>query len=178
MSMFPIASAVITNSTTVSFVFSSIPTNFTHLQLRTFQRVTASGTGISDVYFYLNSDYGTNYTRHALMGDGSSASSNSGTANIGIPFGLAPQTSSTANTFGTSVIDILDNNNANKYKTIRAIHGADLNGSGTVRLQSGFWSNTSTITTIEVSTGTGSYYLAAGTRFDLYGIQTSNATGA
>ena len=51
--------------------FSSIPATYKHLQIRGISRNSGSGISIGRVRF--NSDTGTNYARHTLEGDGSSA---------------------------------------------------------------------------------------------------------
>ena len=73
-------------------------------------------------------------------------------------------------------MDILDYTNTNKNKTIRAIAGFDANGSGTAGLWSSVYLDTSAITSIAVGTANSNF--AAGSRLDLYGITTSQVTGA
>ena len=52
--------------------FSSIPSTYTHLQIRGIAR-RASGTGLADISIRLNSDTGSNYAMHDLQGNGSAA---------------------------------------------------------------------------------------------------------
>ena len=172
MSMFPIATA---SPTTGGIIFSSIPQTFTHLQLRVFLRST--NTGVQDFnYTRFNSDSSASYVAHDLVGDGASASSSYYNARSYNWLTDIPGGTSTANLFGNAVIDILDYTNTNKYKTVRSIGGYDANGSGTVQLASGLYMSTNAITTIQCEPGNA--YAAAGSVVCLYGIQTSNATGA
>jgi hypothetical protein len=173
MSMVWIASALGNNTTQT--IFSNVPQTFTHLQVRAFDR---SGTGYAqsnDLSFLrFNSDSGSNYRAHALYGDGGSvASVNSADTYIRLP--QIPGNTGTANVFGSFVVDILDYTNTNKNKTVRAIGGFDLNGSGQAWLNSGVWFNTAAVTSITI--GAGNWFDAVGSRFDLYGITSSQVTG-
>jgi hypothetical protein len=176
--MYPIASVTLGSANTVSF--SSIPQTFTHLQLRVFGRSQGAGNGAFNLQ--INGDGGANYGFgfHYLLGDGASASS--GTTGSGsqaaIYFPNIASSSETSGVFGNVIIDILDYTNTNKNKVTRAIGGYDNNGSGKVQLTSGLWLSTAAITSLTFASSTSPYTFAAGTRFDLYGIQTSNATGA
>ena len=57
---------------------------------------------------------------------------------------------------------------SNKYKTLRVMGGADLNGSGQAHFNSGNWRNTNAITSIKVYPYTGSF--AQYTSLALYGV--------
>ncbi len=178
MSMFPIATTGPMNGSTNTVTFNNIPPGFTHLQLRIFSRSSRTGANDDLIYARFNSDSGNNYSWHYLMGDGSSGSSSGFSPDNVSYFGFNPTASTTSNCFGTTVLDILDYNNTNKNKTIRSLSGYDLNGSGRVMLISGSWVSTSAITSIFMANyATGANWVA-GTRFDLYGISTSNVTGA
>ena len=171
MSMFPIASA----SNTYNVVFASIPQTFTHLQIRVFGRDGGSGFP-QDIYMRFNGDSGSNYSRHRLIGDGSSASALGQTSVSYIECGLAPVAATTANVESATIVDIFDYANTNKNKTIRSLNGLDVNGSGYVGLFSGAWLNTAAITSIEIGFASG--VAVAGNNFQLYGIQSSPRTGA
>jgi hypothetical protein len=132
-----------------SISFSSIPSTYRHLQIRYIgRRNNAFNTLSAGIRF--NGDSGTNYTRHELYGDGSSASGSSATgldaSNTSVVTGT-----STANTFGAGVIDILDYADTNKYKTFRQLTGADVNGAGFLNLASGLWLNTNAVTSISIN---------------------------
>jgi hypothetical protein len=153
---------------TADFTFTSIPSTYTHLQIRGIIRCTQAGSSISTTTFRFNSDTGSNYAYHNLIGNGTAASAGAAATQTSIVLTNAPQLSATSNAFGFTIIDILDYTNTNKYKTIRALHGADLNGSGQIILSSGLWMNTSAITSITVNpTGDAVQY----TSFALYGIK-------
>lgn len=173
MSMFAIASITATGSES-TITFSSIPSTFSHLELRCYVRDTTANTE-SGGFIRFNGDSGSSYYRHWIGGNGSTAtSSNGGSFSIGQWF-LYPGASATAGRFGGYVMQILDYSNTNKNKTLKASGGYDANGSGWVTLGSGAWFNTAAINSVLVGAQTA---FAAGSRFDLYGIATSNATGA
>ena len=176
MSMFPIASQTVGSGGASSITFSSIPQTFTHLQIRLTCRSDYAGTVASN-FFRFNGDAGSNYPYHNVLGDGSTASSSGSTAGTVGYFGNMIASTSTANVFTSCIADILDYANTNKYKTLRNLQGFDANGSGQVYLASSLWMSTAAITSILLVSGGGANYVA-GTRADLYGIQTSNATGA
>ena len=178
MSMFPIASVTIT-SNGVNPVFSSIPQNFQHLQLRCYMRA-AGATSYQYVYFRLNGDTGNNYIYHYLNGNGTSAVAAGGAPSSGYGLiGYSASNSNTTNVFSTVIIDILDYTSTTKNKTLKSIYGMDINASGS---NTGLWSGLylpSTIAAItQIDLGPDSYGCLAGSRFDLYGITTSNVTGA
>ena len=68
-----------------------------------------------------------------------------------------------------SVIDILDYANTNKYKTVRALHGSDANGSGLIALRSGNWRSTSAITRIDLTPSSNNFKQYS--HFALYGVK-------
>jgi len=152
---------------------TNIPQNYSHLQVRIFHRSTSSNTGcfqflnVNGVY---QSPY-TQYTKHGLVGDGSSASSY-GTANAArIEFGYPnmANASMTAGIFSVTIIDILDYASTSKYKTIRILTGTDANGSGSVQLASGVYlADLTAITQLNFTDAYGNY--AVNSQIALYGI--------
>ena len=151
-----------------SITFSSIPSTYTHLQLRVFAYGTQSSPDLTNMNISVNSGTST-ANAHRLSGNGSTATSyNSGAGYFQI---LLP-TGTGLSTFGTGVVDFLDYKNTNKYKTIRGLGGYDLNGSGQVVLASAYFATTSAISSMVISTdggaitGFGQY-----SSFALYGIK-------
>lgn len=138
-----------------SVTFSSIPSTYTHLQLRisTQTNNTAnSGLGNDRLNGFFNADEtATNYYSHYLIGNGSSASSTA--EQVAKWAGDATRNSSAG--WGTIIIDILDYANTNKFKTTRCLSGFSNNdavdGNGSVRLVSGLWRNTAAVTSIKIA---------------------------
>ena len=148
--------------------FSSIPATYEHLQIRILGRSTSTGTTIA---ITANSDTGSNYARHFVYGDGSTAGAggNASQSNMGIAY--VTSSSNLSNTYAVNIVDVLDYRNTNKYKTFRVLTGVDVNGSGGyVQLSSGLWQSTSAITSL---TFTNSTNYTTDTSFALYGIKGS-----
>jgi hypothetical protein len=186
-----IASAITGNISTVSFesiatqtvgsggassiTFSSIPSTYTHLHIRAIFRNTAnSGGGAEEnLRMRFNSDSGENYSSHAIIGNGSSASAWAFDAandnDILLSYGTIPMSNSTASIFGGQFIDVLDYVNNNKFKTIKSFGGVDKNGSGYSNLSSGNWRNTTSITSILLFPQAGNF--TEFSSFALYGIK-------
>jgi len=158
-----------------TITFSSIPSTYTHLQLRYIGRDNRSGVTTDSFICRFNSDTGSNYMEyHLLQGDGATASASAGsTSNTNILLGSIPAASALASTVGVGIVDILDYANTNKYKTTRNLMGFDYNGSGTIRLISGLWMSTSAINSITLTTGTSSNW-TGDAQFALYGIKGGN----
>jgi hypothetical protein len=157
-----------------SIEFTSIPASYTHLQIRGLVRVQSSGNVDGDnLKIQFNGDTATNYSRHSVYGNGTSALSY-GLAN-NIISALALRSSAAANNFSFCILDILDYANTNKYKTTRVLSGYDNNGSGTapgqVGLYSGNWRSTSAITSIKLTTDADGTNLLTNSTFALYGIK-------
>jgi hypothetical protein len=158
-------------------VFSSIPQNFSHLQVRVFGRGMATFSPGLTLYLNFNGDgVSANYQNHGIFGDGSTISStnNLNGGSITIQQCLA-DAGTAANIFGSAICDILDYRNTAKNKTVRTLAGLDRNGSGRAMLYSGLWMQTAAINSITVATDSG---FLAGSRADLYGISISGITGA
>jgi len=98
-----------------------------------------------------------------------------------VPFRKALQVNTTqafASAFGVCILDVLDYRSTSKTKVLRSFGGNDLNGSGRVNI-TGILPFTFGSSTALQSLW---FYIpsnyAAGSRFDLYGITSSQVTGA
>jgi hypothetical protein len=160
-------------STTASVTFSGLAayaSTYKHLQIRA---VTRSSVASNEDFQYiqLNGDTASNYRNHYLIGTGSSVLSGDITSSY--PAGIldafsTPGASFVANSFGASVIDLLDAYSTTKNKTVRILSGQ----AGTlnrVALSSGAWFNTASVTSITLDGVFGSY--VSGSRFSLYGVK-------
>lgn len=170
-----IATVSVGSDNPTDVTFSSIPSGFTHLQVRCITRCSGSDSSWVSFWIQLNSDTGSNYTYHQLRGTGASiSSSGTSTAETRSLLGYMPANGYTSGMFGAFNIDILDYKNTNKYKTIRSLGGFDTNNSGsevgTLGLQSGLWLSTSAITSIKLFP-TPSRSLVQYSHFALYGIK-------
>lgn len=151
-------------SSTVTF--SSIPSTYKHLQIRSITK----GTGAEDgVLMYFNGDTGSNYNFHGLYGTGSAVGAEGGGTRANIPLEQRAVDSSATSVFAGGVLDILDYANTSKNKTTRSLAGYDRNGSGFIAMGSGLWMSTAAINSITFITSATSF--AEYTTFALYGIK-------
>lgn len=140
-----------------TITFSSIPQTYTHLQLRC---ITNSGGD----RLQFNNDTAANYTRHYMLGNGTTASAG---ASTGATYSSVIDYTNTTNTFAASIVDILDYTDVNKFKTIRSLTGFETNTQGEIFLFSGLWRSTAAISTITITGSTAAQY----SQFALYGIK-------
>lgn len=154
-----------------TITFNSIPSTFKHLQIRAIARIDAAGISSNDYRVRINGVTTSSYAYHFLEGNGSavsasgSASQTGGSIYKGYTGGAAA-----SNIMGVTIIDILDYSSSTVNKTIRAISGVDLNGSGNIVINSSLFISTAAITSIELNTyGNGNFTTAS--TFALYGIK-------
>lgn len=153
-----------------AITFSSIPSTFKHLQIRGIARSSRSASG-SFIKIQLNGDTANNYANHGLFGGGSSAGSYAVTTTDHAGEAYITAASDIASAFGASIWDVLDYANVNKYKTVRALTGADVNGTnGQLRFASGVWMSTSATNSITLTDGNGANFVEY-SQFALYGIK-------
>lgn len=151
-----------------SIDFTSIPSTYTHLQLRGIVKNTAADSTVRSGFFRLNNDTGANYATHYLNGSGTAAGAG-GLASQTSAYGITDIGASATSVFGAFVMDILDYKNTNKYKTVRSASGADNNGSGFFQLFSGLWMSTSAVDRVTLIPGSNNF--AQYSTVALYGIK-------
>jgi hypothetical protein len=163
------------SASTSSVTFSSIPSTFTHLQVRCLLKSTAAGDDAwaYSLQAYLNTDTTVgNYAFHRIYGDGGTITVG-GAANAIGQLGFIPSSGSgVTDVFAPTIIDILDYRNTNKYTVFKAINGSNTNGvsGGFAGIQSQVWKNTNAVTSIEFRSGSGGSF-AQYSHFALYGIK-------
>ena len=158
------------SAATATVTFAGIPAGYKHLQIRTLSRSASTASDADNLGLQFNGDTGANYATHFLYGDGATAFGNGVTGDTKARTDHTAASLSAANIFGAGVTDILDYANVSKNKTTRALSGVDRNGSGIVMLRSAVWLNTSAITSITISTVSGSN-LSQYSSFALYGVK-------
>ena len=163
-----IASATVTSGGTSIITFSGIPQTFTHLQIRGIGRGTTNNPALGIVVRF-NGDTGSNYSYHALAGDGATATAIAAASATFMDLFENPSSTSTANAFSGGVCDVLDYSATTKYKTARSLNGYDRNGTGDVFLWSGSWRNTAAITQIDLIPYAA--LIAEFSSFALYGVR-------
>jgi hypothetical protein len=150
-----------------SVTFGSIPSTFTHLQIRALVKNTVNYAWGANVQ--LNG--ATDYSRYHRLGEDTSSGSgviaDNGTA-LGQTFFTYGATAAT-NIFGVAIVDILDYTSTNKYKTLRAFSGWDNNGGGALFETSSLYATTSAVSSLVITPTSGN--IAQHSSFALYGIK-------
>jgi len=150
--------------------FTSIPSTYTHLQIRGICRSNDGSSGNNlGIYARFNSDAGSNYALHFLTGNGSTTGAAAIASQTEMFWNAVnPRNGDLANTYSANIIDILDYANTSKNKTVRTLSGDDLNGSGVIRLNSTLWMSTAAVSSIRIFME-GNF--AANSQLALYGIK-------
>jgi hypothetical protein len=163
--MFPLGMVSVGSAGASSIDFTSIPSTYKHLQIR----AMASTSSSTASYFRFNSDTGSNYARHMLQGNGSSAAAYAGSSQTSMWFvsdiNVSPYVAG-------AVVDILDYASTSKNKTIRSLSGVDNNntsGNNAIIFASGLWMNTNAISSISIFPLSGNFQQYSS--FALYGIK-------
>jgi hypothetical protein len=167
-----IATVTVGSGGSASISFTSIPSTYTHLQIRGIARSTLAGTTPDNVAFRINGDSGSNYTTHSLRGSNATVTASNF---VSLSYAYLPSTSSAAGSLGSVfaavVLDLLDYRNTNKTKVFRTLSGFNENntsGPSNIQFQSALWNSTSAVTSIEF---TNSANFAEYSQFALYGIK-------
>ena len=160
-----IATTTVGAGGTSSITFSSIPSTYTHLQLR---GIVRGGSEVGVIAAF----NGSGGQGHILYGRGTTSSAGSFQETAGIPIGVTPNSGNNAADFGSFVADILDYANTSKYKTTRSLAGIEITGSGNsyVFFQSGLWQSTNAISSIVLTLNGGASF-AQHSQIALYGIK-------
>ena len=171
-----IATVTVGSGGASSIDFTGIASTYKHLQIR---GISQTAFGGSSQYDYLSLrlgngsiDTGANYSNHLLRGQGTDAASSGSASTTSSWGGITWLQTGSSSFFGVSVIDILDYSNTNKYKTVRALGGADDNAStppGVVALLSGNWRSTSAVNQVRLFSSNGNFKEFS--TFALYGIR-------
>lgn len=157
-----------------SIEITSIPSTYTHLQLRCYLQADRATYGMGEFEMTVNGAGGTNYSRHGIVGYGSGNTGYWGNADAAYIYADRGLGTNTGGTYAGLVIDILDYKDTNKYKTIRGLQGVDFNGSvggytGAVNFFSGAYKSTNAITSIKFVSVYGNF--TQHSRVALYGIK-------
>ena len=147
-----------------SISFTSIPSTYTHLQVR---MTTLPTSGVTNVNMTMNSDSGSNYTWHETGATGTSTFSQGAISQTFIKTGYSHST--TLYYTGVAIVDILDYKNTSKYKTARTMAGSLDASAGYIIMRSGLWLNTNAITGLTFVQQSGNF--AQYTKLALYGIK-------
>lgn len=145
-------------SASATVTFSSI--SGAYRDLRIILHCSHSADNEVDLNYRFNGDSGSNYTRVAMTGNGSSAGS----------FATGPDTElqllQGSTTLSVATTDIMDYSATDKHKTVLARGNLT---SGRVSAFAGRWASTAAITSISITPRSGGTF-TTGSTFSLYGI--------
>jgi hypothetical protein len=165
--------STILGSNTASVTFSSLESyaaTYKHLQIRAVVRTSRTDSGEDGLLIRLNGNTGANYASHQLFGSGTSVTNTNAVSGTFMRGGQVSGNSTGTNVFSASIIDLVDAY-ATKNKTIRTLNGSALiTAMRWVRLSSGVFINTGSLTTVLLYPEVGANFLT-GSRFSLYGIR-------
>jgi len=154
--------------------FTSIPTTYQHLQVRMIARTNRASTVDAMSLRFNGVSTGSAYAWHDLFGVGSGGGGDPFAEALAsqneIKFYRATAASAASSIFGTVIVDVLDYDDTNKYKTVRYLGGQDQNGSGEIIFGSGLWMSTSAVNQLDITSFTGNSFVQYSS-FALYGIK-------
>jgi hypothetical protein len=156
-----------------SLVLSSIPSTYKHLQVRsylgdTYSVVSPGGCGMSG--FTYNADTANNYATNRVYGNGAGCYT-TGNASQPNASNMAAVTWGNQSIFASSVTDIYDYANTNKFKSSKCLGGSDSTTASSnwqINFASAIWLSTNAINSISVNAAISGF--RAGSTMDLYGI--------
>lgn len=170
---YDLISTSLISTTTASVTFSSLPTEYSHLQIRLTGRSNRADYQ-DQIAIRLNGVTSNVYISHNMRGNGTNVAS--GYQDIfGYIFSSSGfdlfSTNETSGAFGAGIIDILDFKSTLKTKTIRMFSGiAGGTQSKQINLTSGMNpGSTAALTSVTIFPRNGSW--VSGTRISIYGIK-------
>ena len=157
----------ITNGSTQTTTFSSIPTGYKHLQIRGLVK-SSRASGDDPMSVVVNGNNSAVYTWHWLRGDGSNDYSEGYTARTYMRMDKCAATYfSNVYEYTPFVMDITDYTNTAKNTTMRYFSHAV----STTYFGSGLYQSTAAVSSLTFGFDISASYFVAGTRLSLYGVK-------
>jgi hypothetical protein len=157
-----------TSASSISFTgLDTLAAGYQHLQIRAVARSDRAAPD-SSLNMRFNGDSGSNYQAHSITTYPGYFSSGGTGLSSSILAGTETGGQATANTFGASVIDILDFASS-KNTTIKSFSGYALSNY-VLSFASGLWINTNPVTSITVGNWDSASHVA-NSCFSLYGVK-------
>jgi hypothetical protein len=119
----------------------------------------------------INGDSGTNYPWVGMWGSGVAAFSSTNTSNVYLPAADTPGASASAGQFGIGHYQFMDYSATDKHKPVLLRTSYATISDAATSAFAARWASTSAITSLVVSFPYNSAQIAAGSTFNLYGIQ-------
>lgn len=164
-----LATSTVPTGGVASVIFSGIPDNYRHLELR-YMGQNGRNTNIAGfLTISFNNTFGSNYFVMYGGGGGGVVEALQGTPQLGNGYQLQAS-GIIANTFGVGIVSIPNYSNGVKHKTIKILSGADANGSGLLSLTSYLYNTNNPIQSITIQGADGAT-IQANSTFALYGVK-------
>jgi hypothetical protein len=171
-STYTFISSNVLSSSAASVTFSAIPATFTDLTVRLSARGDNTGGSRQDVRITFNSDTSSIYSTTRVYGTGTSALSNSGSAEANaLILGGSDGADNTADTFSSTEIYV-PNYNSTVNKPLSVANVTENNATAAITgAHAHLYRNTSAITSLTITANTANF--VSGSSFYLYGIKNS-----
>ena len=166
-----IETVTLANNTTQTVTFSSIPTDYKHLQVRASVQTTNSNSADETMQLNINGNFTSVYRQHMLRGSGSSVTSAVYSQRARIDISNVDTTRFGSISFQPSVIDFLDYANTSKTTTVRALFGNKGQNTSHIVLQSALYNVTDAVSSLTFTASFSGYSFVAGSRLSLYGVK-------
>ena len=159
--------------TATSVTFSSLTTDYVHLQIRMTAR-TALNTppGYDYVGIQFNGDTGTNYTNAAMTAFNTTEGAEEEASNAQAKARSTACDPENAAMFGIIEVTIPSYRSTNQNGTVHGLGGKAGSANGFSQFGGSFWNNTAAITSIVLTPGGGTNF-NTGSTFTLYGLRSS-----
>jgi len=155
-------------ASSITFTGLGSYSDYKHLQIRAVAKTNRSATN-ENTRLQINSDTGSDYSRHQLRGTGSSVVSEAATSQTSAFIATIAGATSDSDSFSVFVSDILDFSSGSKNTTIRTLYGG-LHNYTEIGLSSGAYFDTSAVTSLELILQSGGSFVS-GSRFSLMGVR-------
>ena len=160
-----------------SITFTGISGAYTDLFVAmNIQGVAGAGSGANTVFVTFNGDTTSGlYSRTILLADVGGAQSSRTTGQNNINLGNAYESSTTANIYGTHLLNVQNYSNTTTFKTVLNRYSSNADRVGAVV---GLWRNTDAITSLTITVDSSTGNIATGSTFSLYGIRAEGVSPA
>jgi len=163
-----LATEIMTNNSTSTIEFSSIPTDYKHLHIRARVRF-ANSANVNDLAFRINNDTGIVYTEHYARGAGGSISGNSSSETTRGILGSTSAANQDSGIFGSFVIDIANYRGSNK-KTVKSWNGVTSSSFMRLTQHDTVFDRTSAVSSLQFFAGDSGNF-DTNTRISIYGLK-------
>jgi hypothetical protein len=168
-----LATVTVPSGGLASIEFAGIPQGYKHLEIRGLVRSTRTGSGYDWFTSRFNSNSGSSYSFHILMGQGAAPYVYGTGSQTSFYVGALSQASVASGTYGAFIMNVADYASASKCKTVRTTYGHEISANNTesnVGTISGGFYSISPVTSVSFIIPAGGNF-AEGSTVSLYGVK-------